>query len=58
LAAEMDKTLTYRRNVDRREADRRDRTEHRRTVRRQVAANRAAMAAIDTAGNNDGAALL
>jgi hypothetical protein len=61
-AAEMDKALAYRRDVNRREACRRAQTEHRlergRTVRRQDAAIRAAMAAIDAAGNDDGAALL
>jgi uncharacterized paraquat-inducible protein A len=64
-AAEMDKALTYRRDVDQREACHRAHTEHRlerrQNVRRQDAAICAAMVAIDAAGangNGDGAALL
>jgi hypothetical protein len=63
-AAEMDKALTYRRDVDRRdihwrEAARRTETEHRlerhRTLRRQEAAIHATTVAIEAAGNGDGA---
>jgi hypothetical protein len=61
-AAEMDKALTYRRDVGRRdihwlEAARHAETEHRlkrhRTLRRHEAAIRAAMAAIEAADNGD-----
>jgi hypothetical protein len=58
----MDKTLTYRRDVDRRDVARREaarhaETERRMIVRRQEAAIRAAMAAIEAADNGDGGAL-
>jgi hypothetical protein len=62
-AAEMNKALAYRRNVDRREGGRRAETQHhlerRQTLRRQDTAIRATMAAIDNAGpagHGDGAA--
>jgi hypothetical protein len=61
-AAQMDKALTYRRDVDRREDCRCAQTEHRlerrQTVRCHDVAISTAMAAIDDTGNSDGAALL
>jgi hypothetical protein len=53
-AVEMDKALTYRRDVDRREACRRTQTERRRTVRLQDAAIRAAMSTITSKNKRHG----